>query len=43
MPPTRGHDLKRWRSKSIYFYSIDAPHTGARLETWLMLLLLKLL
>ena len=33
MPPTRGHDLKlstrMWAGKS----KVDAPHTGARLET----------
>ena len=34
MPPTRGHDLKHY----LYLYYNttlrDAPHTGARLETW---------
>ena len=32
MPPTRGHDLKQlifW----LPFVKMDAPHTGARLET----------
>ena len=33
MPPTRGHDLKlKWVCKP-YPKGIDAPHTGARLET----------
>ena len=33
MPPTRGHDLKlayKYLSKG---WNVDAPHTGARLET----------
>ena len=32
MPPTRGHDLKLNGLKEI-FAKVDAPHTGARLET----------
>ena len=32
MPPTRGHDLKLSNS-GIHITLMDAPHTGARLET----------
>ena len=40
MPPTRGHDLKLVGRGSIGSRLLDAPHTGARLETsfWLVLL-----
>ena len=34
MPPTRGHDLKRLPDKSCITDHPDAPHTGARLETF---------
>ena len=33
MPPTRGHDLKLESSKTEEISNMDAPHTGARLET----------
>ena len=33
MPPTRGHDLKLINALSAGISGIDAPHTGARLET----------
>ena len=33
MPPTRGHDLKLCLDKGKGAMKIDAPHTGARLET----------
>ena len=33
MPPTRGHDLKLKMAKIIGYRRMDAPHTGARLET----------
>ena len=33
MPPTRGHDLKL-ALVSILTVVLDAPHTGARLETY---------
>ena len=32
MPPTRGHDLKQISLPCITS-AMDAPHTGARLET----------
>ena len=34
MPPTRGHDLKRSRFLFFLLNWMDAPHTGARLETY---------
>ena len=33
MPPTRGHDLKLKSICLLIKYGLDAPHTGARLET----------
>ena len=33
MPPTRGHDLKRTDYGTASLRLLDAPHTGARLET----------
>ena len=33
MPPTRGHDLKPLCLVHLLFGGVDAPHTGARLET----------
>ena len=33
MPPTRGHDLKLSVRAGISNTTVDAPHTGARLET----------
>ena len=33
MPPTRGHDLKLTATKTLTLEAVDAPHTGARLET----------
>ena len=35
MPPTRGHDLKLTAAKTLTL-EVDAPHTGARLETFIM-------
>ena len=35
MPPTRGHDLKLVFIGDREFDLVDAPHTGARLETFL--------
>ena len=32
MPPTRGHDLKHTPTREAGL-TLDAPHTGARLET----------
>ena len=34
MPPTRGHDLKPHYHLRDNYKEYDAPHTGARLETW---------
>ena len=34
MPPTRGHDLKRLAVRLSHTVPPDAPHTGARLETY---------
>ena len=34
MPPTRGHDLKLLAASSAGSFAPDAPHTGARLETY---------
>ena len=34
MPPTRGHDLKLSLFCEYTSDKIDAPHTGARLETF---------
>ena len=34
MPPTRGHDLKPKSGGRIGKSQADAPHTGARLETF---------
>ena len=39
MPPTRGHDLKLPMSISFPLAAEDAPHTGARLETYSQALL----
>ena len=33
MPPTRGHDLKPDIVWLLRLLCLDAPHTGARLET----------
>ena len=33
MPPTRGHDLKLLLVVCRFLVAVDAPHTGARLET----------
>ena len=33
MPPTRGHDLKQIAETIVGNPLLDAPHTGARLET----------
>ena len=33
MPPTRGHDLKPYVAFYDCVNKLDAPHTGARLET----------
>ena len=33
MPPTRGHDLKHSTNVAGLEFEVDAPHTGARLET----------
>ena len=35
MPPTRGHDLKHETLKPHRKAETDAPHTGARLETFM--------
>ena len=34
MPPTRGHDLKHTYLQEEFGRLLDAPHTGARLETF---------
>ena len=34
MPPTRGHDLKHAALLFTFPLFLDAPHTGARLETF---------